>query len=91
MGDQIGRRFLFVDVQQAPLERLTPMAKQLLFDEDGRHALKKGSDMLAEAVKLTRSALQNAASIAAMILKTDSLITDVPEKEQPAFPAMPEY
>jgi len=67
------------------------MAKQLLFDEDDRHALKKGIDMLAEAVNLTRSALQNAASIAAMILKTDSLITDVLEKEQSAVPAMPEY
>jgi chaperonin GroEL len=67
------------------------MAKQLLFDEDSRHALKKGSDRLAEAVNLTRSALQNAASIAAMILKTDSLITDVPEKERPAVLAMPEY
>ena len=67
------------------------MAKQLLFDEDGRHALKKGIDMLAEAVNLTRSALQNAASIAAMILTADTLITDVPEKEHPAVPALPEY
>ncbi len=29
------------------------MAKQLLFDEDVRHALKKGLDILAEAVKVT--------------------------------------
>jgi chaperonin GroEL len=29
------------------------MAKQLLFDEEARHALKKGIDMLAEAVKVT--------------------------------------
>ena len=48
-------------------------------------------DMLKSGVidpaKVTRSAVENAASIAAMILTTDALITDVPEKN-PA-PAMP--
>jgi len=48
-------------------------------------------DMLASGIidpaKVTRSAVENAASIAAMILTTDALITDVPEKN-PA-PAMP--
>ena len=46
---------------------------------------------IIDPAKVTRSALQNAASIAAMILTTDTLITDLPEKEQPAVPAMPEY
>ena len=44
-----------------------------------------------DAAKVTRSALENAASIAAMILTTEALITDLPEKEKPAAPAMPEY
>ncbi len=44
-----------------------------------------------DAAKVTRSALENAASIAAMILTTEALITDIPEKEKPAAPAMPEY
>jgi chaperonin GroEL len=44
-----------------------------------------------DAAKVTRSALENAASIAAMILTTEALITDIPEKEKPAMPAMPEY
>jgi chaperonin GroEL len=44
-----------------------------------------------DAAKVTRSALENAASIAAMILTTEALITDIPEKERPAAPAMPEY
>jgi chaperonin GroEL len=36
--------------------------------------------------------LENAASIAAMILTTEALITDVPEKNAPApAPQMPEY
>ncbi len=46
---------------------------------------------IIDPAKVTRSALQNAASIAAMILTTDTLITDVPEKEQPPVPAMPAY
>ncbi len=46
---------------------------------------------IADPAKVTRSALQNAASIAAMILTTEALITDLPEKDKPAAPAMPEY
>ena len=38
---------------------------------------KKG---IVDAAKVTRSALQNAASIAAMVLTTESLITDIPEQ-----------
>ena len=45
-------------------------------------------DMLKAGVidplKVVRGALENAASIAAMILTTECLITDVPEKEKPA-------
>jgi chaperonin GroEL len=44
-----------------------------------------------DAAKVTRSALQNAASIATMILTTEALITDIPEKEKAPAPAMPEY
>jgi chaperonin GroEL len=41
---------------------------------------------IVDAAKVTRSALQNAASIGAMVLTTETLITDVPEKKQ-AVPA----
>jgi chaperonin GroEL len=37
-----------------------------------------------DPAKVTRGALENAASIASMILTTEALITDVPEKEKPA-------
>jgi len=40
-----------------------------------------------DPVKVVRGALENAASIAAMILTTDALITDVPEKDK--APSMP--
>ena len=36
---------------------------------------------IIDPVKVTRSALQNAASIAGMFLTTDALITDAPEEE----------
>ncbi|MDR2909621.1 MAG: chaperonin GroEL [Oscillospiraceae bacterium] len=41
---------------------------------------------IVDPAKVTRSALQNAASVAAMVLTTESLITDIPE-EHPAAPA----
>ncbi|MCS6774865.1 MAG: chaperonin GroEL [Anaerolineae bacterium] len=37
---------------------------------------------IIDPVKVTRGALQNAASIASMILTTEALITDIPEKEK---------
>jgi len=45
-----------------------------------------------DPAKVTRGALENAASIAAMILTTEALVTDVPVKESAApQPQMPEY
>ncbi|MBC8547358.1 chaperonin GroEL [Clostridiaceae bacterium NSJ-31] len=43
---------------------------------------------IVDPTKVTRSALQNAASVAAMVLTTESLVTDIKE-ETPAAPAMP--
>jgi len=40
-----------------------------------------------DAAKVTRSALQNAASIAALFLTTESVIVDKPEDKAPAMPA----
>jgi chaperonin GroEL len=48
-------------------------------------------DGVIDPAKVTRGALENAASIAAMILTTEALVTEVPEKEKPAPPPMPEY
>lgn len=43
---------------------------------------------IIDPAKVTRSALQNAASIAAMLLTTECLVTEIPEKEKP-MPQMP--
>ena len=41
---------------------------------------------IIDPAKVTRGALQNAASIASMILTTEALVTDIPEKEKAAKP-----
>ena len=43
---------------------------------------------IIDPTKVVRSTLQNAASIACMVLITESLVADIPEKEK-AMPAMP--
>ncbi len=48
-------------------------------------------DLVPDPTKVTRSALQNAASIAAMLLTTETLISDIPQKDAPAAPPMPDY
>ena len=44
---------------------------------------------IIDPTKVTRSALQNATSVAAMVLTTESLVTDLPDKNPPAAPAAP--
>lgn len=43
---------------------------------------------IVDPTKVTRSALANAASVASMVLTTESLVADKPEKEAPAAPQM---
>ncbi len=46
---------------------------------------------IIDPAKVTKGALSNAASIAAMILSTEALITDIPQEEKAAAPPMPQY
>jgi chaperonin GroEL len=46
---------------------------------------------IIDPTKVTRSAVQNAASIAGLLLTTECLVTDIPEKKASAAPPMPEY
>jgi len=47
---------------------------------------------VVDPAKVVRTALENAASVAIMILTTEALVTDIPEKEKSAAPSpMPEY
>jgi chaperonin GroEL len=64
--------------------------KNIAYDvmaQDYGDMVKKG---IIDPAKVTRSAVENAASIAAMILTTEALVTDIPEEEAaPATPPMP--
>jgi len=67
--------------------------KSLLFgydvmDSEYKNMLEGG---VIDPAKVTRGALENAASIASMILTTEALITELPEKDAPKAPPMPEY
>ena len=71
--------------------------------QDEKKNIQIGYDVLSEEyidmveagvidpAKVTRGALENATSIAAMILTTEALITDVPEETPPPAPPMPQY
>ena len=43
---------------------------------------------IIDPAKVTRAALQNAASIAALVLTTECLVSDKPEKKRPCRPAV---
>ena len=60
-------------------------------DDDSEEDEENLLDVVPDPAKVTRSALQNAASIASMLLTTETLISDLPEKEKMAAPPMPEY
>lgn len=56
--------------------------------EDYRDMFEAG---IIDPVKVTRAALENAASIAAMILTTEALVSEIPEKEKGPSTPPPEY
>jgi chaperonin GroEL len=65
-----------------------------LTGDEGLNALSEEYEDLAkagviDAAKVTRSALQNAASIAALFLTTEAVVADKPEEKGAAAPAMP--
>lgn len=98
VGAQIVRRAI-----EAPLRQLCANAgeegalvvQQVLNSKGGMGynvATGKFEDLIKAGVvdptKVTRSALQNAASIAGLLLTTECMITDLPEPKTPATPSM---
>ena len=78
-----------VIVQNVKREQDAAGNKRIGFDvmsEDYGDMVEK---QIIDPVKVTRGGLENAASIAAMILTTEALITDLPEKN-PSAPAAPD-
>ncbi|AEE90593.1 chaperonin large subunit [Tepidanaerobacter acetatoxydans Re1] len=70
------------------VEKLKASEKGVGFDalrEEYGDMLTKG---IVDPTKVTRSTLQNAASIASLVITTEAVVTDIPEKEKP-MPPMP--
>ncbi len=67
------------NVRRAQAEKKNAYVGFDVLREDYVDLMKAG---IIDPAKVTRSALENAASIAAMILTTEALITDIPEKEE---------
>ena len=57
--------------------------KTIGFDADTGKYHDLRSAGVIDPVKVTRSALENAASVAALLLTTESIIADIPEKKKP--------
>ncbi len=77
------------NVRRIQAEKKNPNIGYNVLTNEYEDMIKSG---VIDPAKVTRGALENAASIAAMILTTEALITDIPEKHPaPATPPMPEY
>ena len=77
------------NVRRSQKEKKNPNMGFDVIAEEFTDMVKAG---VIDPAKVTRGALENAASIAAMILTTEALITDAPEeKSAPAAPPMPDY
>jgi chaperonin GroEL len=62
------------------------------YDADADEYTNLMSRGIIDPAKVTRAAIENAASVAGMVLTTESLITDVPEKDKlPGMPPHPEF
>ncbi len=73
------------------------LEKQLNAEKNVGFNAKTGEwvDMFAKGIidptKVTRSALLNAASISGLFITTEAAVADIPEKEAPMAPQMPQY
>jgi len=73
------------------LEGVRTQAEDYGFDAEAGEFGQMYERGIVDPVKVTRSALQNGASVAGMVLTTESLITEMPEKDKSPMMAPPEY
>jgi chaperonin GroEL len=101
-GEALTGALIVARALEAPLKRIAENAglngaviaervKEKNFDTGFNAASNEFVDMFAAGIvdpaKVTRSALQNAASIAAMVLTTECIVVDKPEPKEGAAPA----
>ncbi len=71
------------------VNRLKGEATNIGFDAEGEEYTDMIASGIIDPTKVTRSAIQNAASVSALMITTETLIADKPEKEKPAPPMPP--
>jgi chaperonin GroEL len=59
------------------------------FDADSMEFVDMLQAGIIDPTKVERVAIENAASIASLLLTTEALVTDIPEDKSAAAPAMP--
>ncbi len=70
------------------VEKVKTLPKGQGFDAQNREYVDMVKSGIVDPAKVTRSALQNAASIAAMVLTTEALVADKPEEKKDMMPGM---
>jgi len=70
------------------VEKIKESEKGVGFDALNERYVNMIEAGIVDPAKVTRSALQNAASIAAMILTTEAVVTDLPEEKEQGMPGM---
>jgi len=60
--------------------------KNVGYDADKHEYVDMIKAGIIDPLKVTRSAIQNAVSVASMLLTTEAAVTDIPEKEKPGMP-----
>lgn len=101
--EQIGARIV-LKALSAPLKQIAANAGKegaIIFQQVMSRSANEGYDALRDAytdmleagildpAKVTRSALESAASVAGLLLTTEALIAEIPEEKPAAAPAMP--
>ncbi len=70
------------------VEKIKNSAKGIGFDALNEKYVNMIEAGIVDPTKVTRSALQNAASVASMLLTTEAAVADEPKKDEPAMPQM---
>ncbi|MBI5743028.1 MAG: chaperonin GroEL [Elusimicrobia bacterium] len=71
------------------VDKIKNSSSEIGFDADSLEYVDLLKAGIVDPCKVTRTALENAASIASTLLNTDCLVADLPEKKAPAMAGMP--
>jgi len=73
------------------VEQVKKEKKMTGFNVDAEEMVDMFEAGIIDPTKVTRSALQNAASVASLLLTTEALITEIPEKKKNPAPGQPGF